>query len=88
MSDPFKKFVEKMARLAVPGDDTEDMIGIARVNVHRASSIVRSSHRMLQCRDGTPASVECVDEMWSGSTGTSYNRLEPLCLAKSRVGSP
>ena len=24
MSDPFKKFVEQMARLAVPEDDTED----------------------------------------------------------------
>ncbi len=24
MSDPFKKFVEEMARLAVPEDDTED----------------------------------------------------------------
>jgi hypothetical protein len=25
MSDPFKEFVEQIARLAVPEDDTEDM---------------------------------------------------------------
>jgi hypothetical protein len=54
MSDPFKKFVEEMARLAVPEDDTEE----SRAHRARLDVCRRRAGRRAGARTGlTPAAM-------------------------------